>query len=448
MRLVQKLAMGITRKLRSHFPKRFHDFWHPRCFHNHGARGTSADMIENLTTTPQRSPETVLGEDREDFWAEHLQPDLPAGIVFQASVYDGTEQSDESWAVALGLAQSQLRVQLVPLSPHDNSQRFLRDSLRPRLERLTHCRVDLAKSILFHSGTPTSWNLDFFGRCRVGRTTFGTDRIPDGWAERCNAMDEVWVPSEFDRETFASSGVDARKIRVIRTGVDTRLFRPGLQPLDIPHTRTFNFLSVTSAQRRSGTDVLLRAYLREFKRDEDVALVLNISEGQNFTADPVAEIAFFIETELGVRIENTPTILFLGAPLSHADRSRLYASANAFVLPSRAEACGRSCLEALASGLPVIATRWGGASESLNDDNSFQLEIERLVPASAEDELVAGHRWAEPSVDHLRQLMREVFTNSQEARKRAEQARKDAAEHWDWSVVIPQWVDEFRRLYE
>lgn len=103
--------------------------------------------------------------------------------------------------------------------------------MRRALERLTLQRLDPARSVLYHAGTPTSWNLDFYGRSRVGRTAFGTDRIPDGWAERCNALDEIWVPNEFNRETFTASGVDAQKVRVLRTGVDTQRFRPGSQPL-------------------------------------------------------------------------------------------------------------------------------------------------------------------------------------------------------------------------
>jgi glycosyltransferase involved in cell wall biosynthesis len=105
-------------------------------------------------------------------------------------------------------------------------------------------------------------------------------------------------------------------------------------------------------------------------------------------------------------------------------------------------------LEALATGLPVLATNWGGATEFLRDDNSFPMEVDQIVSASCDDELVAGHRWAEPSLDHVRQRMREVFTSSREVQQRAAQGRKDAVEHWDWNVVMTDWVHEFRWLCE
>ncbi|HIL68519.1 MAG TPA: hypothetical protein EYG38_01525, partial [Verrucomicrobia bacterium] len=36
----------------------------------------------------------------------------------------------------------------------------------------------------------------------IGRTMFETDRIPKNWVKVCNKMDEIWVPSQFNRDTF------------------------------------------------------------------------------------------------------------------------------------------------------------------------------------------------------------------------------------------------------
>ena len=40
---------------------------------------------------------------------------------------------------------------------------------------------------------------------------FETDRLSAERQRRCNAMDEVWVPTEFHREIFVKSGVEASK---------------------------------------------------------------------------------------------------------------------------------------------------------------------------------------------------------------------------------------------
>lgn len=54
--------------------------------------------------------------------------------------------------------------------------------------------------------------------------------------------------------------------------------------------------------------------------------------------------------------------------LPHARMTDLYARVTALVLPSLREAGGNVCMEALASGVPVIATRWGGPEDVVEDN--------------------------------------------------------------------------------
>jgi glycosyltransferase involved in cell wall biosynthesis len=145
---------------------------------------------------------------------------------------------------------------------------------------------------------------------RVGRTMFETDRLPSGWAERLNGLDEVWVPSSFMKNVCVEGGVDNEKLLVMPEPVDTDFFKPmkvnndngkggggkgagsissgdktskSLAP-PLTHVRLrkcidangkgvpigssqecpFRFLSVGKWERRKGFDILLRSYLTAF----------------------------------------------------------------------------------------------------------------------------------------------------------------------------------------
>lgn len=407
-------------------------------------------LVSDSTTTAGDSANRVLAAPLD---LSHAG-DNTAGVIVHANLEGESECATENRALALRLLQHQFPVQVAPL--RGQQLQSYSPSLRTlgrNLKLLLNDRLELAESVLYQSGAPTSWNLDFYGRCRVARTAFGTDRIPDGWADRCNSLDELWLPSAFHAETFAASGVERSKIRVIPQAVDTEVFRPDRVslPLRSLPAKSFRFLAIADGWLVSGIDKLVRGFIEEFSPDEDVALIIHCPPkrcGDSFI-DFEAELIALVEANLDKNLEDVPTIALLVGSLPEEDRAGLLAASHAFVQPARAESTGRHCLEALACQLPVIATGWGPLSDFLNAQNSFTVISEGLVLAQPEEgELFAGHRWAEPSVDHLRHQMREVFENPTEAARRAERGRRDVIGRFEWNAVLPDWIRNFRRLLD
>lgn len=48
----------------------------------------------------------------------------------------------------------------------------------------------------------------------IGRYMFEVDGLPEAWVDHCNVLDEIWVPSNWQKQVFIQSGVDAAKIQV------------------------------------------------------------------------------------------------------------------------------------------------------------------------------------------------------------------------------------------
>ena len=63
----------------------------------------------------------------------------------------------------------------------------------------------------------------------------------------------------------------------------------------------------------------------------------------------------------------------------------------------------------------------------MNSDNAYIVD-HTVVPVSEEAASLypkfAGHNWGEPSVEHLRELMRYVFLHQSQARSTGERARE------------------------
>ncbi len=205
----------------------------------------------------------------------------------------------------------------------------------------------------------------------LGRTMFETTGVPAEWVQRCNLMDEVWVPSEHNLRTFANAGVAASKLYKVPETFDMELFDPSVAPLEVEGLRGFVFLSVFAWIGRKAWDILLRAWFDEFGRRDDVTLLLKADpdlapSGTNCRR----EVDAFIRSRLKRDPKKGPRVVVLEEQLEISDVPRLYRAADAFVLASRGEGWGRPYMEAMAMGLPTIATAWSGHLEFMNPDNS------------------------------------------------------------------------------
>jgi len=264
------------------------------------------------------------------------------------------------------------------------------------------------------------------GAANVARTMFETDRFPAAWLGQLLSRDEIWVPCEHNREAFERGGIPAQRLRVIGGTLDFEAFAPGVEPLELgtPPGHAV-FLSNFEFSARKAWRELLSAWARAFAATDPVCLVLKT------TSDRDGQLARRVQSELETAARaagrsDTAPVKLLSEVLSPADLARLYASADAYVLPSRGEGWGRPYMEALAMGLPTIASAWSGPTEFMVREDSWLIEGE-LVPLPEDHGVYAddvrGHRWFEPDIGELTTALQEIAGDLAAARRRAAPAR-------------------------
>lgn len=153
-------------------------------------------------------------------------------------------------------------------------------------------------------------------------------------------MDEIWVPSEFSKQVFIESGVNASKIFIIMEPVDVDFYDPSKTTLLLPrlNEKEFRFLSVFKWEKRKGWEILLEAYFSEFTSNDDVILYILTSEFHHDTSKSIHEIIEeFAKDKFGKDALPKLAKFQLLKGLSSSDMPRLYKSVDCLVIPSRGE---------------------------------------------------------------------------------------------------------------
>lgn len=237
------------------------------------------------------------------------------------------------------------------------------------------------------------------------------------WAGRslthsqCQAVDALVVPSEAMRDVLYRTGVTT-PVTVVPLGIEPSLFAQG----DGAAFRRHHGI---------GADQPLLLYSGRVAEDKNVFFLLDVLQAiRQARPDVLLVIAGEgpAEGQLRQRAaeqELMPNLLFLG-DLTHAHQLLDgYQAADVFLFPSRRETHALGVLEAMAAGVPVVASRVGGIPGVVIDGQTGWLVEPRNVNA-------------------LGEALCRILRDGQARHAMGQAARERAAEHFSAEVVVPR----------
>jgi GT2 family glycosyltransferase/glycosyltransferase involved in cell wall biosynthesis len=352
-------------------------------------------------------------------WQRHYQQRYSRALFWHSLVAGATGYSTSSREFLVELDRRGVDIRLACIFGTDYTEPPTKD---PRVDQMRARPKDSnLTQVVYSQGDAFTKNS---GRYKIGYTMLEADGLPRDWVSQANQMDEVWTPTSWGARTFADSGV-RRPIHVIPLGFNPDYFHPDIKGHRA--SRRYTFLSVFDWIERKAPEVLLRAYVEEFKSADDVVLLLKV-----FNHDPYFDLQRNVR-DLTAGSDAPPVVLMLNQHIAPHQVGCLYRSADCFVLPTRGEGWGIPILEAMACGLPAIATDWGAQRQFFHADIGYPLRTRGLVPAVARMPYYAGLRWADPDIEHLRYLMRYVYEHPMEAREIGAKAAAEVATKWTWA---------------
>lgn len=194
------------------------------------------------------------------------------------------------------------------------------------------------------------------------------------------------VPTEHMRREL--SGIGFKNVRVLSRGVNAALYSPERRS---PELRAqwgvtddyFTVVHVGRLAAEKNLKLLFKAYVALRQKDSRVRLVM-VGDGPAITALQ----------------QRYPEVIFSGVRHGE-DLATHYASADLFAFPSLTETFGNVTLEAMASGLPVVAFDYAAAAQYLtaesgclapvDDEANFIRSCERMVTRFRDDRTAYDH---------------------------------------------------------
>jgi len=236
---------------------------------------------------------------------------------------------------------------------------------------------------------------------RVGRWVAG---CANRWIPGKLRAEVLLVANERTRQALPRR-VRGRVLELVENGVDLSLWQPA-------DWRSVNgtpvrFVFLGRLVEFKAVDLLLEAFAR-------------VAHGHNTVLDIIGSGPEQRKLEaLAQRMGVASAVRFHGW-LTQAEAGARLRLADVFVLPSLRDCGGAVVLEAMAVGIPVIATEWGGPADYLDSTCGI------LVPPTSRESLVAG----------LAEAMAELAVNPERRRALGEAGRARVIRQFDWERKI------------
>ena len=285
---------------------------------------------------------------------------------------------------------------------------------------------DWKNTVLIHHKLPGTPFLKFEGLNRpkliIGRVMTESNILPKAEINFLDDVDYVWVPSEWHLALYLRHGIESSRLFVMNEPMSLLPIKNyDLEKTQVGRTESegttgYRFLSVFKYEHRKGPDILLKSYWKAFSATDNVELIIRSYKPSWLpgTKDLTRIFRDFAKKNFNKRLEELPKVTWIRENLSRKEMFALYKSVSSFVLPTRGEGWCLPCVEAMASGLPIIVTNYSGPLSYLNASFSYPIKVrDRLNDDGT----------AEPDLEESIRLMRHLYKNRREGRQKGILAR-------------------------
>lgn len=244
---------------------------------------------------------------------------------------------------------------------------------------------------------------------RFGIWNYETTVLPRAFAKYYQFVDKVLPSSEFSKKIFTDNGMPTDRQVVVPHGIYLDRFQ-NLGKYPLKTTKKYKILAnIAQPHLRKNIPGLLRAYGKAFTKNDDVCLVLKVARK---SPQPGHDIPFNdIYNMWRNEFKNHGEVEIIDKFI--VDIETLYNSCDVVFTMTHAECFWMPGLEGFAANKVVVAPRYGGQLDYMNDDNSILIGGKE-IRADVRMQYWEPSPYAkvfDPSVDEAAEKLKDLIKN-------------------------------------
>jgi len=267
-----------------------------------------------------------------------------------------------------------------------------------------------------------------YSKPKIAYTVWETDLYSKEFFDRILEYDELWVPSEWQRECSVEQGYPAHRVKVVPEAVESDCFP---DEKIVPDDSIFTFCLLGRWDNRKSTTEILECFVELFGNNPKVQLIASIN-------NPFAEDGLSTEERLKEMGWGDVKNIILKSFPSRPDYIDILRRSHVFLSCARSEGWNIPLIEAMACGVPSIYSDCSGQTEFASGKGIpiriLGKELARIGHGAVASEFTSqmpGHYYV-PDFTHLRKKMQMCIDKYGILKKKALQESIDIRSKFTW----------------